>query len=172
LPTSRPISPAGCSRRTTAIARSSNGWSTESSRHDISHAQQKAGIGKQDVVSEFTRNRAGIDEAVDRFAKDHFVRSTRTVAAVAAAYVIIANNSARVQDRESFFTKLCDGARLEPDSPILHLRGKLLGALDYNAKRTEARLELILRHWNAWITEAPVATIRMQGKFPNVTRRQ
>lgn len=90
---------------------------------------------------------------------------------MAAAYVIVASAGVRAQDREAFFTKLCDGARLEPDSPILHLRGKLLGALDYNAKRTEARLELILRHWNAWVTEAPAATIRMQGKFPKVMGR-
>ena len=44
---------------------------------DISHAQQKMGVGKQDVVSAYKRHRAGIDETVDRFGRDHFVRSTR-----------------------------------------------------------------------------------------------
>jgi hypothetical protein len=143
-------------------------------RHDISHAQQKSGIGKQDIVAEFNQKRTAIEAAVVRFAKEDFVRRTRIVAPVAAAYVIIAAAAAaaRVHDRESFFTKFCAGANLDPTSPILHLRGKLLGTSDYNARRTEARLELILRHWNAWITEAPVASIRLQGKFPKVAKRR
>jgi hypothetical protein len=139
-------------------------------RNAISHAQQKQGIGKQDVIGEFSRHRAAIEAAIESFSKDSFVRATRCLAPVAAAYVIISNTGVPTVDREAFFTKLVVGANLDPDSPILHLRGKLLERQDYEARRTEARLELILRYWNAWAANAPVSTIRMHGRFPKPAR--
>ena len=91
---------------------------------------------------------------------------------MATAYVIISNSRATAAvKREAFFTKLSTGANLDPASPILHLRGKLLEKADYDLRRTEARVELILRHWNAWVADAPVASIRMQGKFPVAATR-
>jgi hypothetical protein len=140
-------------------------------RNAVSHAQQKQGIGKQDIVGEFNRQRAAIEAAIERFSKDRFVRATHCLASAAAAYVIISNASVRAVDREAFFTKFVVGANLDPDSPILHLRGKLLERQDYDDRRTEARLELILRYWNAWAANAPVSTVRMQGKFPKLTRK-
>jgi hypothetical protein len=141
-------------------------------RQAISHAQQKHGVGKQDIVGEFGRYRTAIEAAIERFSKDSFVRATRCLAPAAAAYVIISNAGVRAVDREAFFTKLVVGANLEPDNPILHLRGKLLERQDYDGRRTEARLELILRYWNAWAANAPVSTVRMQGKFPKPARKQ
>jgi hypothetical protein len=135
-------------------------------RNRVTHVQQKAGIGKQDVMAEYDRQRAAIDAAVARFLKESFMRSTHSVAAVATAYVIIFNSHASPVRREAFFTKLAIGANLDPTSQILHLRGKLLEKADYDLRRTEARVELVLRHWNAWIGDEPVASIRMQGKFP------
>lgn len=141
-------------------------------RNHLTHQQQKAGIGKQDVVDEYNRQRVAIDAAVARFLKESFMRSTKTVPAVATAYVIISNSrvTAAVK-REAFFTKLSIGANLDPQSPILHLRGKLLEKADYDLRRTETRVELILRHWNAWVADAPVASILMQGKFPVAATR-
>jgi hypothetical protein len=56
---------------------------------------------------------------------------------------------------------------------VLHAKPELsLERQDYEARRTEARLELILRYWNAWAANAPVSTIRMQGKFPKPARKQ
>ena len=136
-------------------------------RNHLTHQQQKQGIGKQDVIGEYERQQAAIDAAVARFQKESFMRSTKCVPAVATAYVIISNSRATAAvKREAFFTKLAIGANLDPQSPILHLRGKLLEKADYDLRRTEARVELILRHWNASVAGEPVASIRMQGKFP------
>jgi len=141
-------------------------------RNHLTHVQQKAGVGKQDVIDEYNRQSTAIDAAIARFVKESFMKSTKTVPAVATAYVIISNSRATAAvKREAFFTKLAIGANLDPASPILHLRGKLLEKADYELKRTEARVELILRHWNAWVADAPVASIRMQGKFPVAATR-
>jgi hypothetical protein len=141
-------------------------------RNHLTHMQQKAGIGKQDVIDEYNRQSTAIDAAVARFQKESFMRSTKTVPAVATAYVVISNSRATAAvKREAFFTKLSIGANLDPQSPILHLRGKLLEKADYDLRRTEARVELVLRHWNAWIADAPVASIRMQGRFPTAQSR-
>ena len=141
-------------------------------RNHLSHQQQKQGIGKQDVIDEYNRQRAAIDAAIARFVQESFMRSTKTVPAVAASYVIIANSRATAPvKREAFFAKLSIGANLDPASPILHLRSKLLEKADYDLRRTEARVELILRHWNAWVADEPVASIRMQGKFPVAATR-
>jgi hypothetical protein len=141
-------------------------------RKRMTHADQKAGISKSDVVAEYHGQRAIIDTAVARFQGESFVRSTRTTAAVAAAYVIISAAGAPAVDREAFFTKLSEGANLDRGSPILHLRGKLLEqGGDYNSRRTEARLELVLRYWNAWFSNTSHALVRMQGKFPDVVTK-
>lgn len=139
-------------------------------RNSLTHTQQKSGVSKPDIVAEYNRQSAAIDAAVARFAHEDFTRRTKTTAAVAAAYVIIAARRPPADKREVFFTKLASGANLGPDSVILSLRAKLMGTGQYNLRRTEARIELILRHWNAFMHGAPAASIRMSDRFPVVAR--
>jgi hypothetical protein len=137
-------------------------------RKRLAIAQFKQAISNSSVNKEYHAHRAAIDEAVNRFQKEHFTRSLRLTPATAAAYVVISNSAAATGDREGFFHKFCVGAHLDPDSPILHLRGRLMTQAEYNERRSESRFELILRYWNAFASKAPHNHIRLQGKFPDV----
>jgi hypothetical protein len=140
-------------------------------RMGITHAQQKIGIpSKQDAITEYHSRRVAIDAAIDRFQREPFIRRTHTITAIAAAYVIVSSTpDVNVEARESFFAKLAEGANLQHGSPILHLRNRLPAQGDYNERRTEARIEFILRYWNAWRGETSnYVSIRVLGKFPDV----
>jgi len=128
-------------------------------------------ISKQDCVKEIGwRGEQKISEILARFAAQAFVKGLRIGAPITAAYVLIKAANADLSKLEEFFTRLCSGTDLDANDPILWLRQRLMSKqVQIDNRRGEARLETILRYWNAWLRGRTVTShLQNHGRFPEI----
>lgn len=121
---------------------------------------------KQDILEEYENNRDMYDEAVAVSQSSKFVRVIGA-SAFATAYIII--SSIAPSKAEVFFERLIEGDKMDKGDPILVLRNKL--SQKNERLFSNERLELILRHWNAWRSgKQLVRASRIEREYPKVVR--
>lgn len=122
---------------------------------------------KQEIRAYYNKHRKQIATALNELANEQFIK-TFGVTPFVAAYVILH----RVNSVECgvFFQRICDGANLKQDDPILWLRSRMTTERKNRLRATE-KLEIILRHWNRWRKGGKVtASIRREGAFPEIIK--
>lgn len=86
---------------------------------------------------------------------------------VAAAHVLL--HRANKEAAAFFFAKLVYGDGLKQNDALLALRERLLAVSGKRMKSAE-KLEMILRHWNAWRKKQPMKLYRQTSSFPKIER--
>lgn len=122
-------------------------------------------LTKAEIRAEYWRFHKDIESALH--ATDNKFLQKWGVTAAAVAYIICSN--ANKEAAEIFFIKLKSGADLKQSDPILFLRAQMMIAVNGKSMRANAKLELILRHWNAWRSGRRLsAKIKIVGSYPKV----
>ena len=113
----------------------------------------------------YEREKTVIDYAISFARRSEFCRAV-SVNAVAAAYWLI--HAANSTQCAVFFDAFATGAELERDSPILWLRQRV-GLAPEERLRSEHRVEIILRYWNAWRSDSSMKKhLPLKNEIPRV----
>lgn len=121
---------------------------------------------KQEIRRYYARHRKPIVAALEMFANERFTRAAG-LTPLGSSHVILTRLN--MEEAAVFFTRILDGANLKPHDPILWLRSRFTDKSD----RSEGyeKLELILRHWNAWRSGRKLSrTIKREGCYPTVLK--
>ena len=125
----------------------------------------QAVITKQEIMAEYWRLERQFKSATDDLIPDPFLKKTALNSALTAHVILHGKNK---EMAFFFFQRLIDGANLKPGDPILALRNRLMTIRDQRWTVNE-KLELILRHWNAWRSKEKIKRgISLQRKYPIV----
>jgi hypothetical protein len=120
---------------------------------------------RQDVLAFYRQHKREIDGAVHRLGVNPYAVSVGYAPLVASFLILKEVNPT---DTEWFFDKFLSGADLSQESPILWLRQKM-SLIHGDAVRNWLKLELILRHWNAWRAKKQMTRhIAFTGQYPDV----
>lgn len=122
-------------------------------------------ITKSEVRAEYWRFQKQFDRALGDIANDQFCKRVGVTAIVVAHVILSAVNASAAA---MFFQRLRDGANLKQGDAILVLRARLM-AVRSERWRPHEKLELILRHWNAWRKNAKMTrALRIERCFPKI----
>jgi hypothetical protein len=117
------------------------------------------------IRAEYLQRNKGFDRAAS------FVAGCKFLARYGGSGLICAHvilHEANYAAASMFFDKLASGDELGKSDPILLLRNRLYERL---ARRSGVPvLEMILRHWNAWIKNKPMSKYYPKSEFPKVER--
>ena len=119
----------------------------------------------QDIIKFHRHNAEDIGNAIRHVFKNAFARSVNATP-IAVAYLVLRKVNATAT--EIFLDNLFLGANLGKNDAILWLRNKLMMMVP-ERKRAWEKLEMILRYWNAWRTEAWVTRhFTIVGSYPKI----
>lgn len=125
-----------------------------------------ANLTKQEIRGLYHRYDKIADKAMAMLHPNKWAM-TAGVNPLGAAYIIL--KQAHSERAEQFFAKVLAGADLAQSDPILWLRNVLMEMRGRRLRSWE-KLELILRHWNAWIEGREMERrISLRGEYPKVT---
>jgi hypothetical protein len=127
------------------------------------HSTKWGETTRQDILQFYHSHQTDVDKAISLFhnrAKQLRCQPTE----IATAYCIIKQyNTTHI---EGFFEMLIEGSNLDQSDPVLWLRGRLISGSGGKLKVWQ-KIELILRHWNAWREGKQLKVqIPLRGEFP------
>ena len=126
-----------------------------------------AQLTKQNVIKIYAQYKDEIDDAVHCMRGRKIMRAGG-VSPFAVAYIILGRLD-RFK-RDEFFDALATGADLGIDSPILALRARLMTTASEKLRQW-VKLELILKHWNAWRKNETVKRqLSISGTYPKLVK--
>lgn len=131
-------------------------------RRGLFSVKARSGPTKTEVAADYWANEKAFAKAAYELCNDKFAKRYGGAALIAAHVILHKKNAAQAA---FFFSKLLSGADLKQSDPILALRMRMIEKVFPNGSY---RLEMILRHWNAWRQDRPMRTYATQTAFPKV----
>lgn len=123
---------------------------------------------KQDVIAHLQMHRDEMLSAYKTVGGTKYAGSVKGWAYLTVAYF----NIKRVDSlgADLFFDALAVGANLDVDDPVLWLRARLLESVNHDkGARGDARLEIVMRYWNAWARGEKIKKkLTMIGQYPKI----
>ena len=123
-------------------------------------------VSKAEIRAEYWNNEKAFNAAVADCINQPFTLVAGK-APVVAAHVIL--HRVNKEAAAFFFAKLITGENLKRGDAILSLRARLLASPNKRMRAWE-KLEMILRHWNAWRLGKEVKQYKQQNAHPKLER--
>ncbi len=123
-------------------------------------------LSKAELRDEYRNNKKAFEAAVQECVNEPFAKEA-SKAPIIAAHIIL--HKANREAAAFFFSKLMNGDKLDRGNAILQLRERLRSSANKRHRPWE-KLEMILRHWNAWRLNKPLGKNMILGKHPKVER--
>jgi hypothetical protein len=131
-------------------------------------------ISKQDILTEYEKFQDPIQYAMITFGLRKTTKIMKAVASISAAHVLISREVPESIVDTFFDTITGTGGNIDHENPVLWLRAKLTQvASDKKIKfeaSSEAKLNFILRTWNAYIMDKKLTRLRIDPIFPRIVR--
>jgi hypothetical protein len=128
--------------------------------------EQRSLFTKAAVRAEYWQHEKAINAAIDEIVNTPFAKAVGK-SPIAVAHVIL--TKLNKEAAAYFFAKLLAGDGLKKGDAILALRERLIASPEKRMRPYE-KLEMILRHWNAWRRGEALSRYKQMSAYPKLER--